>query len=896
MVTFFRIAAFVSIAFLSFPGHSHGQNFNINVPIDNTHFRNDEKIDSAGDSGLVYFLERTNFSGAIHAGRPNGPEQNVVVWDSRSFERRIALTSRRLPNSSQLLFMQNEWLYFISQRGPKWIVNRISFKDKRQIEDVGSAASGWPQGLKVSNDGESVFVVVTDGIHKFSTTNAHNHIFIKENIGQLPHSYSSNIALSSDDKRLVVASAFGWVFLFENSQSSLKMFGLRDFTVGLPKKLSADASVADFNEFSRIRGHVQVTSIALSGNMIVVGNWGRDLLFLDANSRELNILASDINFGRARGIFDYGRYLFFAMERGDVYALVKEDIGRVAQERSNRFKKLPWSDMGIQLGEIFSISSSNGIEFSILGKTREVARIKCCDDFELIARDTPMPGGGRATIIKDGYFDLNTSTVQNFDSITYRYGSFSGKILEIYDVLHRPDIVRAKLRGEDIRSLIGDLTIEKALQNPAPKVEITNVTAVTSAKRVRVPYTITPQAGGIAEVRVFQNGKLVSSDGTYKDAPGKAYAPVAGKSAEAGRYAEANLLRNATANEIPDGKSNSLLDQLIVRGAPEKKCSPGKSGDPCQGEIEVDVIPGEENTITVVAFNRDNTIQSVPASISFKSTLPMDEPNLWVVGVGIDLFAGISSLTNAHKDAQDFICTYAGKEQVRKLSVACTDEGKAKTLFKPQNIHVVGALFDTKATKSNILAALAKVAKQAKPGDTFVWFVASHGMMDANSNFGIVAYDTQCLNSKCTDIKGHLTSNEILEASKNIKAMKQLVVLDTCHSGGLDSKLSGLYDARVSLLAKNMGLHLYASAQATEAAQDGNPGTNGTFTAQLLEGIKGAAPRNQEGQISVMTLGDYAKQKTVEATQPESGAKDAKPAQTPVIQHFGKDTGLVGLR
>jgi uncharacterized caspase-like protein len=128
------------------------------------------------------------------------------------------------------------------------------------------------------------------------------------------------------------------------------------------------------------------------------------------------------------------------------------------------------------------------------------------------------------------------------------------------------------------------------------------------------------------------------------------------------------------------------------------------------------------------------------------------------------------------------------------------------------------------------------------------------------------------------------------------------MVLDTCHSGGLDSKMSGLYDARMSLLAKNMGLHMYASAQATETAQDGIPGTNGTFTAQLLAGIRGAAPKNAQGEISVMTLGQYAKQKTIEATQPTSGSKDAKassakdskPAQTPVIQHFGLDAGLVG--
>lgn len=500
--------------------------------------------------------------------------------------------------------------------------------------------------------------------------------------------------------------------------------------------------------------------------------------------------------------------------------------------------------------------------------------------------------------IPDGYFTYSHQSM--LEHISVVSGLNSNSISQLYDVFYRPDIVRAKLSDEDIRPLIGDMTIEKALRNPPPRVEIASLPSATSASRIKIPYAITPDSGGVAEVRAFHNGKLISSDGIYKDAPGRAYAPVAGKSVDAARFAEANLLRNAKATEAGSkgvgNQAGGLRDQLIVRGAMEKKCTPGKIGDPCKGEIEVEVLSGEENTITVVAFNRDNTVESVPAVVSFESSLPKEEPHLWVIGVGINQFSSISPLKNARKDAQDFVCAYAGKDSVSKFGVVCNEVGKAKSLFKPQNIHLVNALFDSQATRASILASLDKVAQQAKPGDTFVWFVASHGMMDANSNFGIIAYDTQCLNRNCTDIAGHLTSNDILDASKKIKAMKQLVVLDTCHSGGLDSKLSGLYDARVSSLAKNMGLHLYASAQATEAAEDGKPGTNGTFTAQLLDGINGAAPSNSAEEISVMTLGQYARKKTIDATRSKTGAKDAKPGQTPVIQHFGQDTGLVRLR
>ena len=570
------------------------------------------------------------------------------------------------------------------------------------------------------------------------------------------------------------------------------------------------------------------------------------------------------------------------MDRNGNFRIVRQQDGNV-EKKFQIPGVFTHADLDVGKG-VGVLTTSNGT----------VKYFRYTDDHVKVFFSVVVGGGGQLLIsIPEGWF---TS-----DAIGLIYGASvvnamrAWPLIQYLDVFHRPDIVRAKLRGEDIRPLIGDLTIEKALLSPPPKVEVGRVTEATDASRLKIPYTITPEAGGVAEVRIFQNGKLISSDGTYKDAPGKAYAPVGGKSAVASRYAEANLQRNAKLIEpVNGGTTSKLRDQLIVRGSPEKKCTPDKAGDPCKGEIEVDVIPGEENTITVVAFNRDNTIQSVPASISFKSNLAKEEPHLWVIGVGINNFANISKLNNAKKDAQDFVCAYAGRESVSKLGMSCNEEGKAKSLFKMQNIHNVDALFDAQATKNSILGALDKVAQQAKPGDTFVWFVASHGMMDANSNFGIVTYDTQCLNSNCTDIKGYLTSNDILEASKKIKAMKQLVVLDTCHSGGLDSKLSGLYDARVSLLAKNMGLHLYASAQATESAQDGKPGTNGTFTAQLLEGIKGAAPKNSEGQISVMTLGQYAKQKTIDVTQPKSGAKNALPAQTPVIQHFGQDAGLVG--
>jgi len=113
-----------------------------------------------------------------------------------------------------------------------------------------------------------------------------------------------------------------------------------------------------------------------------------------------------------------------------------------------------------------------------------------------------------------------------------------------------------------------------------------------------------------------------------------------------------------------------------------------------------------------------------------------------------------------------------------------------------------------------------------------------------------------------------ISSNEIVEISKKIKSLSQLFIFDTCHAGGVDTIISGLYDARMSVLAKKMGLHIYASANSFQEAQDGYQG-NGLFTYTLLDGLnnKKEADKNNDKIISLVELGEYAKQTTSEISK-----------------------------
>jgi hypothetical protein len=127
--------------------------------------------------------------------------------------------------------------------------------------------------------------------------------------------------------------------------------------------------------------------------------------------------------------------------------------------------------------------------------------------------------------------------------------------------------------------------------------------------------------------------------------------------------------------------------------------------------------------------------------------------------------------------------------------------------------------------------------------------------------------------------------------SKKIKSLSQLFVFDTCHAGGVDNIVSGLYDARMSVLAKKMGLHIYASAGSVQTAMDGYKG-NGLYTHTLLAGLKNgkAVDKDKSGSVTVKSLGIYSKEMTTELS-----SKLGHP-QTPLIIDFGKDSRLFEVR
>ncbi|MDD5058981.1 MAG: caspase family protein [Sideroxydans sp.] len=443
----------------------------------------------------------------------------------------------------------------------------------------------------------------------------------------------------------------------------------------------------------------------------------------------------------------------------------------------------------------------------------------------------------------EGYYN---SSEKGGDWLNVRLGNKVQGINQFYDVFYRPDIVEAKLRGEDISGLI-TLTIDDAMRSPPPEVAFTTVPATSSASKEKVCYKITSTGGGIGEVRLFQNGKLVKSDGFYREAVAK----------------REDKMMLASANG--EGVYRSMRSLKMVKGESPIQVAKSK-GDVVEECQEIEAIPGE-NELGVTAFNAQNTVQSSMGSSTFTSTRQPEAPNLYVLAIGIDEFSDSSvNLKYAAKDALDF----------QKLM-----QEKSGTLFGSDNIHVT-SLSNAQASKQGILSNIDEMAGKVKPWDSFILFVASHGVM-----FGTQYYLVSSSFDGTADEHNLIGSNEIVELSKKIRALNQLYIFDTCHAGGVDNIVGGLYDARMSVLAKKMGLHIYASAGGLQEALDGYQG-NGLFTHTLLTSMNDANQTdfNHDGKVSVMELGKSARDMTNAIS-----TKIGHP-QTPTMIHFGKDVAV----
>ncbi|MEK6699665.1 MAG: caspase family protein [Nitrospirota bacterium] len=286
----------------------------------------------------------------------------------------------------------------------------------------------------------------------------------------------------------------------------------------------------------------------------------------------------------------------------------------------------------------------------------------------------------------------------------------------------------------------------------------------------------------------------------------------------------------------------------------------------------IPLIEGQ-NEIRAVAFNKENSMESNPAKISVISKALLRKPDLYALVIGINEYKNKSiSLTYAVPDAAAFA------ETLKKT---------AAPLFEKTDIRILTTPDAT--TKEAITKAFEELRLKIKPNDLFVFYDASHGVVDVVNNeeqYFLLTSNVLLLSSRHIG-EDAMGQKDLAKLIGNIPAQKKVVILDTCNAGkgGKELQIALLQQTRgltestaVKLLQRAIGSAVFSASSDTQQALEGYKG-HGLFTYVLMEGLRGKADIKKDGFITVLGLADYVEEQVTKLSE-----EVFKRQQTPTIQ------------
>ena len=252
------------------------------------------------------------------------------------------------------------------------------------------------------------------------------------------------------------------------------------------------------------------------------------------------------------------------------------------------------------------------------------------------------------------------------------------------------------------------------------------------------------------------------------------------------------------------------------------------------------------------------------------------EVNLWAVLIGISRF----------KNGDQNV----GGMQIQNLRSAADDAQAIHEFLKSEEggsfaeDHVI-LLKDEQATKSAVEKALAKL-RESKPDDFFVTFIAAHGVLvpQFDTKLGrsietpyFIMYDTDPRDM----VNTALPMKAFDDSVRVIPARKGLLLMDTCHSAGVQLAGRGgeattrANSSLIEELKKNDAAgvgYIWAADQTEVSLEDpelsqGQGQGHGVFTYCLLEGLRGNADRSPaDGTVTFSELKGYVRDRVPEMT------------------------------
>jgi uncharacterized caspase-like protein len=213
----------------------------------------------------------------------------------------------------------------------------------------------------------------------------------------------------------------------------------------------------------------------------------------------------------------------------------------------------------------------------------------------------------------------------------------------------------------------------------------------------------------------------------------------------------------------------------------------------------------------------------------------------------------------------------------------------AAGIFADMQLHYVK---DAEADRAGIIGALEKVKASAKAEDVFVFYYAGHGVMNDKKEFYLVPADvTQLYGNDGALAQKGLSAQTLQQFSKDIKAQKQLYILDACQSAGALENIVASRGAEeekaIAQLARSTGTHWLTASGSDQFASEFTKLGHGAFTYCLLEAFAGKAD-NGDKRITVKEMDAYLQDRVPEVTQQYRGK-----VQYPASYGYGNDFPLI---
>jgi len=258
------------------------------------------------------------------------------------------------------------------------------------------------------------------------------------------------------------------------------------------------------------------------------------------------------------------------------------------------------------------------------------------------------------------------------------------------------------------------------------------------------------------------------------------------------------------------------------------------------------------HTLTVAAYSANGKILGEPRTVQLtgRQLAPGSKTSLYVVAAGITHYRDHSLWDGVKFAAAD-----------ADLVAAKFQEQEGKGLY-PKVTTV--PLEDSRATAQGLQDAIAQAAKKVQAGDTFVLYLAGHGMA-VEGEYYFIPWEAEYTNR--TELLSKSLNREAIQALlKTIPTNKSVLILDTCNSGAfVEGRDAASEKAAIEKVATMSGRAVLAASNSDEMAMDGYQG-HGVFTFALLKGLE-AADSDAQGQILITRLAEYVQSHVPDMTE-----------------------------